>query len=64
MVNGIDMTYVTETCTGTCWPKCTHSNGWYANILFWVFTRKIFVCSDCGEALWGKKLSIMKKSRQ
>lgn len=58
------MNYVTETGTATCRPKCAHSTGWFANIPFWIFTRKIFVCLDCGEALWGKKLCIMKEEKK
>jgi len=34
--------------------KCQHKNGWYADIKFWMFTRRIFLCSDCGEVLYDK----------
>jgi hypothetical protein len=29
---------------------CEHKNGWYVHVRFWIFTKKIFVCSDCGKS--------------
>ena len=34
--------------TATKNPKCKHLNGWYVTVPFWVFKKRIFVCSDCG----------------
>jgi hypothetical protein len=45
--------FVTFTATGR---ECKHLNGWYGIIPFWIFRRKIFMCSDCGDALYGKRL--------
>lgn len=28
---------------------CSHANGWYATVSFWIFKKRIFVCSGCGE---------------
>ena len=27
---------------------CKHRNGWYVTVRFWIFRKRIFVCSDCG----------------
>lgn len=27
---------------------CKHRNGWYVTVNFWIFKKRIFVCSDCG----------------
>ena len=27
---------------------CKHRNGWYVTVRFWIFSKRIFVCSDCG----------------
>jgi hypothetical protein len=29
-------------------PECKHLNGWYIVVSFWIFRKRIFVCSDCG----------------
>jgi hypothetical protein len=34
--------------------KCSHKNGWYGNVRFWIFTKQIFMCSDCGEIIYEK----------
>lgn len=44
------------TTSTTAGRQCKHLNGWYAIIPFWIFRRKIFMCSDCGETLYGKRL--------
>lgn len=28
--------------------ECKHMNGWYVTVPFWIFSKRIFVCSDCG----------------
>ena len=30
-------------------PRCEHLNGWYVTVKFWIFSKRIYVCSDCGE---------------
>lgn len=27
---------------------CKHRDGWYVTVRFWIFSKRIFVCSDCG----------------
>jgi len=49
-------TYTTS--TARAFVECKHKNGWYAHVKFWIFCKKVFVCSDCGEYLTGKKLKI------
>lgn len=34
--------------TFTNQDKCKHRNGWYVTIPFWIFRKRIFVCSVCG----------------
>jgi hypothetical protein len=45
------------TCTSTTFssgPRCQHLTGWYVTVEFlWIFKRRIYVCSDCGENLPG-----------
>lgn len=36
-------------------PPCQHLNGWWVNVKFLIFTRRVFVCSDCGEHVKGKQ---------
>ena len=37
-----------NTMTFTERDKCRHDNGWYVTVRFWIFKKRIFVCSDCG----------------
>ena len=37
-----------NTMTFTYGATCKHLNGWYVTVGFWVFNKRIFVCSDCG----------------
>ena len=37
--------------TATHRPPCPHDNGWVVPVKFWIFTKRVFVCSDCGRAL-------------
>ena len=30
---------------------CPHRNGWFVYVKFWIFRKKIFVCSDCGKPI-------------
>jgi len=34
---------------------CTHWNGWYVTVWFWMFKKRVFVCSDCGEVVKDKR---------
>ena len=38
----------TTTYTATNYEMCQHLNGWYIAVKWWWFTRRYFVCSDCG----------------
>lgn len=35
--------------TATRRIDCKHSNGWYVTVWFWIFKKRVFVCSDCGK---------------
>jgi hypothetical protein len=35
--------------TLTSVTKCHHLNGWYATVPFWIFSKRVFICSDCGD---------------
>ncbi len=39
------------TYTATSSPLCNHANGWHVTVRFWIFSKRIFVCSDCGESM-------------
>lgn len=41
--------------------SCTHNNGFYSSIPFWIFKKRIFSCTDCGESFWGKKLKLVER---
>ena len=45
---------VTTTSNG---KPCEHKSGWYVYVDFWIFCKKLYVCSDCGEVInkikWG-----------
>ena len=30
---------------------CVHENGWYVTVPFWIFKKRVYVCSDCGDVL-------------
>ena len=36
--------------TATYTPPCQHLTGWYVTVKFWIFSKRVFVCSDCGSA--------------
>ena len=44
--------------------ECPHLNGWYNAIPFWIFTKKVFVCTDCGAVLHGKGLAEWKQKKE
>ncbi len=52
--------------TVTSGPQCRHENGWYVSVPFWVFSRRIYVCCDCGAYLHGRRLKefLAKEKRQ
>lgn len=50
--------------TFTIPKECKHKNGWYGTIPFWIFSKQIFACSDCGTMLYGKKLIEWKKRKK
>lgn len=35
--------YVQATATA----PCKHLNGWYGTVKFWIFSKEVFVCTDC-----------------
>ena len=65
MVSYANIDVATTACTATASIICKHNNGWYTTIKFWIFWRKIFMCSDCGECLTGKRLKQLRmRSKQ
>lgn len=40
------VTQITSTDAGQ--HECAHGNGWSVTVPFWIFTKRVFVCSDCG----------------
>jgi len=40
-----------STATFTRPTLCKHGTGWYVNVKFWIFKKRIFVCSKCGTHL-------------
>lgn len=52
------------TTTSTSSPICSHKNGWYGKVSFWLFNRRIFMCSDCGKLLVGKELHKFRKKKE
>ena len=36
-------------------PECKHENGFYLDVKFWIFTKMIFICTDCCEKVEEKK---------
>jgi len=28
--------------------KCHHANGWFVTVAVFIFSKRVFVCSDCG----------------
>jgi len=38
-----------NTFTFTNAHSCEHLNGWYRTVKFWIFSKRYFVCSDCGK---------------
>ena len=41
--------------TSTEFSSCNHLNGWRVKVKFWIFSKRIFVCSDCGECIEVKR---------
>lgn len=44
--------------TGTAYTTgriCDHKNGWYVRVRFWIFSKEVFVCSNCGDVIENKK---------
>lgn len=54
---------VSFTATATA-NTCTHKTGWYGKVEFWIFSKQIFTCSDCGKILTGKELKEFRKRRR
>ncbi|MCP3683807.1 MAG: hypothetical protein GY861_14070 [bacterium] len=50
------MSYATVTFSVT--PECKHENGVYRTLRFWIFTKRYFICTDCGEAIPRSELEI------
>lgn len=47
LLNEEPMSIGMKTYTATT-LECYHRNGWYINVKFWIFSKRVFVCSDCG----------------
>lgn len=53
-INTADTVHVLSVSNG-----CEHKNGWYVTVRFFLWEKRIFVCSDCGEST-DKKLEVSK----
>ena len=42
------------TCTENVFAKCKHSNGWFDEVKFGIFSKRIFICTDCMEIIDSK----------
>ena len=42
--------------TATFYTECEHSTGWYVRVKFLFFSKYVFICSDCGEVIYKKKI--------
>ena len=40
------------TATTTTGYDCKHKNGWFVTVKFWIFQKRVFVCSDCGSVFY------------
>jgi nitrite reductase/ring-hydroxylating ferredoxin subunit len=36
--------------------NCEHKNGWYHTVKFGIFSKRIFVCTDCNEMHYAKDM--------
>ena len=46
----------TATVSVTGLPPCTHRNGWYQTVSFWIFRKRVFLCLDCERIIDMKEL--------
>lgn len=53
-----------STMTASTGQACPHRNGECYTIPFWIFKKKIFVCTDCGRAIHGRGLQDMVTLRE
>jgi hypothetical protein len=37
--------------SGTTPEECSHKNGWIVNVKILFLSKRVFVCSDCGDVL-------------
>lgn len=44
-------------------PVCEHKNGLYNRVTFGLFFRRVYVCVDCGQVLYGKELKAWERGR-
>ena len=44
--------YEDTTATATTGYYCQHRNGWLVTVKFWIFKKRVFVCSDCGSVYY------------
>ena len=41
--------------------QCKHKTGWYEEIPFWVFRKKVFVCTDCERIVDKRGINVKSK---
>lgn len=69
MVNPINYDYANinmdecATTTTSTGPLCEHKTGWHGIVEFWIFSRRVFACSDCGDILYGKRYKAWKRKQ-
>ena len=50
--------------TATTGPECAHKNGWFHTVTFWIFTKKVFACFDCGDLVQGEAMKKLLSARE
>ena len=55
-----ETTSATFTATST-WTACSHENGTYFTVKFWIFRKRLFFCEDCHRPFKAKFIKQLKK---
>ncbi len=51
----------TATTTTASWTTCSHENGYFFGVKFWIFRKRLFWCEDCHQALTAKFIKRLQK---
>jgi hypothetical protein len=52
------------TSTTATWQACYHKNGWYNNVGFWIFKKRVFCCHDCERIIQDYELRMMEADNE